>query len=186
MLWNIYQFAITMFVALFVPETDPVLESELAKLNLPKEEEHGMSLKQSVSIFIDLLSNKQVMLIWTGMRFLATVGISIQLNITQVYLTNDLGFPKETLSMIKVIAFPVSVLATVLLGYFPANNLFKRIHFFMFLYLGVSTYSVLGMMYFFPAQDQITWWTTAHVVVVMFTTELVRDLYMTTSFCIVQ
>ena len=64
-----------------------------------EEEESEPDLKQTLSIFWDVLHNRNLQ-IWFIYNFSCKAANSINANVASVYLTNDLGFPKETLSMI--------------------------------------------------------------------------------------
>ena len=79
------------------------LESLPTEGDEESEEEEEMetepSLRHTLAIFYDVICNRQLQ-IWFIYNFGCKAAMSINANVTSVYLTNDLGFPKETLSMI--------------------------------------------------------------------------------------
>ena len=73
-------------------------------------------MRQTLSIFWDVAKNKNLQ-IWFVFNFCCKAANAINGNVTEVYLTNDLGFPKETLSLIKVVSQPLNILFAVVSGY---------------------------------------------------------------------
>ena len=71
----------------------------------------------------------------------------------QVYLTNDLGFPKETLSMVTLVCTPLNIIFAGLSGYFAAGKPFPIQSFNLLAGIIVSSYSVLVLLGTFPAKD---------------------------------
>jgi len=49
--------------------------------------------------------------------FIAKAAYAIAGNVSEVYLTNDLGFAKESLSIIQVICTPLNIIFAGLSGY---------------------------------------------------------------------
>lgn len=92
---------------------------------MPEEEEHELTLSQTLAIFKDLFSNK---LLWTWIitQTAAYSALAITGNVGEVYMTNDLQFPKETLSLIKVILTPVSILISFLCGFYQTDRNYER------------------------------------------------------------
>jgi len=67
-------------------------------------------------IFKDVMKNKNVLTYFFYM-ILAKGACSISSNVSEVYLTNDLGFAKESLSIIQVICTPLNIIFAGLSGY---------------------------------------------------------------------
>jgi len=63
--------------------------------------------------------------IWALYNFVCKAAGSIASNMTQVYLTNDLKFPKETLAMIKVVGMPLNILFAFVSGYLSSGRPFE-------------------------------------------------------------
>ena len=127
-IWGTILLLITIYIAAFVPETDAELlklldeekakkdelkkskvadqksdtkSSETAKTSEESEdvEEIEADFSMTLGIFWDVLKNRniQTMILFT---FLTKTCFAIYFNVGTVYLTNDLGFPKENLAMI--------------------------------------------------------------------------------------
>ena len=127
-IWGTILLLITIYIAAFVPETDAellkLLDEERAKKKKIKEskvageksvtksseaekdnneseevEEIEADFSMTLGIFWDVLKNNniQTMILFT---FLTKTCFAIYFNVGTVYLTNDLGFPKENLAMI--------------------------------------------------------------------------------------
>ena len=115
-------------------------------------------------------------------RFIALAAVSLDDNVSQVYLTNDMGFPKENLTIIKVVCTPLNIAVAFLTGGMAGKNPFK-FHFTMLLVMSLlASYSVLVMLGTFP-QEQ-TLWTYLHVVLVFFLKDLAENLEFTVMFSI--
>ena len=64
------------------------------------------------------------MQIWFIYNFTCKAASSINNNVLEVYLTNDLSFPKETLSLIKVVCTPLNIMFAVVSGYLASGKPF--------------------------------------------------------------
>ena len=78
------------------------------------------SMRHTLAIFWDVLSNRTLQT-WFLFMFCCKAAHSISGSVTSVYLTNDLSFPKETLSMIKVVSTPLNILLAAMSGYLATN-----------------------------------------------------------------
>lgn len=78
---------------------------------------------------------------------------SIQNNVSEVYMTNDLGFPIESLSMIKVICTPFNIAFAFLSSYLSSKEPFKFQFYNLLIMAILCSYSVLFMLGTFPEKD---------------------------------
>ena len=101
---------------------------------------------------------------------------------SEVYLTNDLDFPKETLSMIKVVCTPLNIMFAVVSGYMATGKPFNLQSWNLFVGMLVNFYSVMVLLGTFPEKGQMTVWTTVHVTVVTLVTDLVQNFEFVTAF----
>ena len=90
--WSYFQLIVTILIAFFVSEKhqDRTLEAQ---------EEHHYSLSQVFIILKDVLKNPNLQLFFV-FRCLMVGTLMLNSNLGQVYLTNDLKFPAEKLSLI--------------------------------------------------------------------------------------
>ena len=88
-----------------------------------EDEEVEPDLRQTLAIFWDVMCNRNLQ-IWAIYNFFTKAGAAIASNMTQVYLTNDLNFPKETLAMIKVVGMPLNILFAFVSGYLSSERPF--------------------------------------------------------------
>lgn len=87
------------------------------------EQETEPDLWQTLSIFKDVVQNRNLQ-IWFIYNFTCKAANSINANVNSVYLTNDLGFPKETLSLIQVVCTPLNIMFAVVSGYLATGKPF--------------------------------------------------------------
>ena len=147
-IWGTILLLITIYIAAFVPETDTellkLLDEEKAKKKKIKEskvageksvtksgeeekseevEEIEADFSMTLGIFWDVLKNKniQTMILFT---FLTKTCFAIYFNVGTVYLTNDLGFPKENLAMIQFVTIPTNMMFSVVSGYLSKKRPF--------------------------------------------------------------
>ena len=92
--------------------------------NSDDEEEEEPDLKQTFSIFWDVANNRNLQIYFVFNVFCKAAG-SINNNVTEVYLTNDLGFPKENLSIIKVVCTPLNIMFAFLSGWLSSSQPFR-------------------------------------------------------------
>ena len=108
--------------------------------------------------------------------------MAINANVSQVYLTNDLGFPKETLSLVQLVCTPLNIVFAGLSGYLTSGKPFPLQSYNLLIGMLVSSYSVLVLLGTFPPKDEITVFTTAHVTVVTLVVDLVNEFEFVTAF----
>jgi hypothetical protein len=80
------------------------------------EEEEDFSFSQTFTLFKDIVKNKNLQL-WFAFILACKSAAAINGNLTQVYLTNDLSYPKEDLAFIRLCCMPGSLIVAVLAGY---------------------------------------------------------------------
>ena len=77
-------------------------------------------LWHTLAIFRDVSKNKNLQ-IWFLFNLFCKAACSINNNVAEVYLTNDLGFPKENLSIIKVVCTPLNIMFAFVSGYLSSS-----------------------------------------------------------------
>jgi hypothetical protein len=78
----------------------------------------------------------------------------INSNLGQVYLTNDLKFPAEKLSMIQVVLAPVEIMFSFVSGYMSSTKPFAFCYWINLLCGLLSTYTILVLFAFFPSEKE--------------------------------
>ena len=146
-------------------------------------EETEPDLKQTLAIFWDVMNNRTLQ-IWFIFNFTCKASNSIYNNIASVYLTNDLGFPKETLSLIQVVCTPLNILFAVISGYLASSKPFVIHSTAVFIEMALNTYGVLVLLQTFPAVGDITFYTTAHVTILTLLNDLVSNFVYVAEFAI--
>ena len=106
--------------------------------------------------------------IWFIFNFFTKAGGSIASNMTQVYLTNDLNFPKETLAMIKVVGMPLNILFAFISGYLSSEKPFIVQSYNLLAIIAISVYTVNVLLQYFPDENNITQATVIHVSITIF------------------
>ena len=84
------------------------------------EQEEEPDLRQTFAIFWDVITNRNLQ-IWFLYNVACKGAASINNNVTEVYLTNDLGFPKENFSIIKVVCTPLNIMFAFVSGYLSSS-----------------------------------------------------------------
>ena len=125
------------------------LETEGDEELSEQEDESEPDLKQTLSIFWDVIKNRNLQ-IWFVYNFTCKAASSINNNVSSVYLTNDLGFPKETLSLIQVICTPLNIMFAVVSGYLASGKPFRLQSWNLIAGMAVNTYGVLVLLRTFP------------------------------------
>jgi len=111
--------------------------------------------------------------------------VKLEANLAQVYITNDLGFPKEDLSAIQMVCAPINILAAFAMSYIGGDRPFYYTFWTLLASVIVSTYLILVLLYNFPEKDQITPSTNLHVTICFFLTEFVQNCEFVMSFAII-
>ena len=128
-------------------------------------------MKQTFAIFWDVVQNKNLQL-WFIFNVACKAASSINSNVSEVYLTNDLGFPKENFSIIKVVCTPLNIMFAFVSGYLSSSQPFVYQSYNLLALILLSTYSILVLLGTFPAADEISQGTYIHVTLVLFLTDL--------------
>ena len=79
-------------------------------------------------------------------NFVCQAANSINSNVAEVYLTNDLSFPKENISMINVVSTPFSIMVSAGAGYLSSDNPFKVQCWALLVCMLANGYAVLVMI----------------------------------------
>jgi hypothetical protein len=106
---------------------------------------------------------------------LAAASVCLDSNLSEVYLTNDLGFPKEKLSIIKVVCTPFNIVCAMISGYLSASDPFRYQFYIQITLILLSSYSVLVLLGTFPDKEHQSTLTYVHVIVCMFLKDLVSN-----------
>ena len=103
-----------------------------------------------------------------------------------IYLTNDLGYSKENLSLVKVICTPVNIFFAGLSGYVSNKDPFTYMYYLMVATTLVSTYAVIVLLGTMPTdhESQNTFGVYAHVFSVSFVLDLLDEFQGTIIFAI--
>lgn len=101
-------------------------------------------------------------------------------------MTNDLGYSKENLSLVKVICTPVNIFFAGISGYVSNKDPFTYMYYLMFAITLVSTYAVLVLLGTMPAdhESQNTLGVYTHVFTVSFLLDMLDELQGTITFAI--
>jgi len=75
-------------------------------------------------IFWDIIKNRNIQF-YIFVIVMSKAALSIEANVGQVYMTNELGFSRENLSMIQVISAPCEIIFTVLSSYLSSSRPFR-------------------------------------------------------------
>jgi len=78
--------------------------------------------------------------------FCCKAGCAINNNAGEVYLTNDLGFPKEDISIVKVVITPFSILIAIISGYLTGSEPFRFLSYAAIAGLLIANYNVLYLL----------------------------------------
>ena len=182
--WAIVQMAITFYILAFVPEKKYASVDQEDKDD--EEEELTIYPSQSFSIIWDIMSNPNL-LKYLFFLFFTCACYSIDNNVTSVYLTNELNFSKESLSMVKIVSAPANIIVAFVSGYFASSKPFTFFFYTTILCIFVRSYSVLVMLQNFPKdkEAQMASSNIAHITAVVLGCELADNLWFVTAFAIV-
>ena len=150
------------------------------------QETHHYSLSQVFIILKDVLKNPNLQLFFVFKCLMAGT-MMLNSNLGQVYLTNDLKFPAEKLSLIKVMLAPVEIVLSLVSGYLSSTKPFAfsyKIHILCSL---ISTYTILILFGFFPKEKEEieSTWTIVHVCGLNLVSSLFNSCLDTGSFSII-
>lgn len=79
-------------------------------------EEPKPTIGLTLSIFADIFKNKNMYLFFT-LVIVGKSAVSMHAKMTEVILTNDLGFPKETLASTNLVLIPLNFVWSAISGY---------------------------------------------------------------------
>ena len=115
---------------------------------------------------------------------IAKASTSIYGQIGTIYLTNDLGYSKENLSLVKIICTPVNIFLAVISGYLGNNNAFAYTYYLLIALCIVSSYAVLVLIGTMPTDkaEQNTLFVYLHVSALTFVLDLLDELLQTLTF----
>ena len=100
-------------------------------------------------------------------------------SMSEVYLTNDLKFPKENLGIVKVLCTPFNIALAVFSGYVTSKDPFRYLLYIQISLIVISSYQVLVVLYTFPETQ--SYLTYIHVIIVM----VIKDLLSNLKFIVV-
>lgn len=135
---------ITFYILIFVPEKK---YSNVGQEEDKDDEEEELVIypSQSFAIIWDIMSNPHL-LKYLGFLFFTCACYSIDGNVTSVYLTNELNFSKESLSLVKIVSAPANIIVAFLSGYFAAGKPFTFFYYTTVFCILSRSYSVLVML----------------------------------------
>lgn len=96
---------------------------------------------------------------------MAKASTSVYSQIGTIYLTNDLGYSKENLSLVKVICTPFNIFFAGISGYVSNKDPFTYMYYLMLAMTLLSTYAVIVLLGTMPTdhESQNTLGVYAHV-----------------------
>ena len=108
----------------------------------------------------------------------------IDLNITDLYMTDTLHFSKEKLNFVKVIQVPANLFCAVLSSYLVSERpLLSLVNVSLFRIV-VHSYAVLGMLSLLPDKDHSNF-DVMHIAAVQLVTDLAENISFVIEFSIV-
>jgi len=112
---------------------------------------------------------------------------SIDSNVSQVYMTNDLKFSRESLSLVKVVSAPANIVCAILSSYLSSAKPFKFFYYTTCWCMFMSCYSIFVLLRTFPSDplEQQSPFNIFHVTAVILLTDLAQNFWFTTVFVIV-
>mmetsp|Transcript_9132 Transcript_9132/g.25671 ORF Transcript_9132/g.25671 Transcript_9132/m.25671 type:complete len:478 (+) Transcript_9132:57-1490(+) len=187
--WGVSQFLVTVYILLVVPEKVKYAPDGGA----PGEGDAGedddeITIKPSqiLGITWDILKNRNFIyfMVFLTLTFAAN---SIENNLSQVYLTSDLKFSKESLVSIKIVSVPLNFVATFISSSLSRERPFAMMTKIVLLNIVASCYAIFAMLGTFPVEqaDQQSRLNLAHVAFVTLFTELSGTLWFVTLFAII-
>ena len=173
-----------------MPEKNPE-ETKINEANKgenPEEEDQEIEVyaSQVPSIFKDIVSNR-CLLTYFAFVILTFAPNSINQNLGQVYLTDELKFPKQSMSGIMVLSAPTNILCSILSGYFTAKKPFTYMYYTTVISVLLSSYSVLVLIRTFPRDlsEQQQPQNLFHVAAVSLMSDLAHNFWFTQTNAII-
>lgn len=183
-IWSTFQLCTTVYILLFVPETKRADEGKKvsdSKKDKDVEEEVEPELRQTFAIFADMLTNKNT-LTWFSYAALANCACAIPNNIFEVYITNDLGMAKETLSLLRLLFTPLNIALAFISSRLSAKEPFKAIRYSFLGEIFLNAYAIFVIAGTFPPKEEIWTGTILHVSAYMLVLNLVQTFTMVSTF----
>lgn len=146
-IWSTIQLVVTIFILFFVKEKNDA--SVASEDKIKDEEEFQPRIGEIGFIFKDLLTNPNTIR-WFSYMTLANCVSAISNSIFEVYLTNELGMPKENLSMMKVLFTPLNILLAFFSSYFAAKTPFYGVRLANIAEIFLYTYGIFVILGCFP------------------------------------
>ena len=177
--------AVTFYILVFVPEKKYASVGQ-EDVEGGEEEELVIYPSQSFAIIWDIMSNPNL-LKYLFFLFFTCACYSIDGNVTSVYLTNELHFSKESLSLVKIVSAPANIIVAFASGYFASSKPFTFFFYTSVFCIFACSYSVLVMLQNFPKdkEAQMSSSNIFHITAVVLTTELAGNFWFVTAFAIV-
>jgi predicted MFS family arabinose efflux permease len=142
MVWATFQLVVTLIILFFVTE-------DSNKGNDDDEEEIEVSLGQAIPIFGHIIAKKEIQTYFLFVM-LSYPAIAFSGSLSQVYLTDQLKFPVDSISKLMLISGPANIVFSILSGYLTSKSPFR----FMFLCtigcIFISAYQILVLIKNFP------------------------------------
>jgi len=171
-----YILALTLFTAFFVPEKS-------AHQNEKKEDSKEINVRMTFGIFMDALKNKNVQTFFLYI-LVARISTSLYQEVGTLYLTSDLGYPKENLSIVKVVVCPINIFLAGYSGALTKQAPFYYLFCVLISFSCVAFYAVFVLFATMPTDrdEQKSSFVYSHVIVVFTLIELLNSLEWTVMF----
>ena len=147
---------ITFYILFFVPEKNKVLktskgdvEADASTDSDSEEEELTILPSQIFSILGDILSNENLK-IYILFLIITCACYSIDSNVSQVYMTNELKFSRESLSLMKIVSAPANIICAIVSSYLSSERPFRFFFQITIVCMCLSCYSILVLLRNFP------------------------------------
>lgn len=176
--WSTVQLITTIYILVFVRED--VNEEEKA----PDEVEIEPHLSNIMPIFVEMVQNRNL-LEFVAFTIISSAGSAIPRNIFEVYLTNDLGMPTESLNLMSVFFTPMNIVLAFTSSFFVAQMPFRALRLAYLVEIIVSVYAVFVIAGMFPEKEQITSYTILHVGCYFLIRDLLSTFQQVTTFAFI-
>jgi hypothetical protein len=128
-----------------------------------------------------MITNKNTVT-WFIYAALAQAACSIPNNIFEVYVTNDLGLAKESLSFMKLWFTPLNILLAFFSSSLTAKMPFVAVRTALISEILLNAYGVFVIAGRFPAKENISSWDIMHVSAYMLGLNLLQTFSMVSTF----
>lgn len=116
---------------------------------------------------------------------LAQCGSAIPNCIFEVYLTNDLGMPKENMSLMKVLFTPLNIVLAFFSSYLTARTPFYGLRLANMAEILLNAYGIFVIAGTFPAREDISNGDILHVSTYLLLGNLLSTFNMVTTFAFI-